>query len=114
MGWKIITNNKDKWEIFSSITDSIIFECGTQQELLNHIAFESIYDGKLKAIKRLMLYPHGWTVNDEILLNKEGNISYYEWYSIINSESKTYEEYYEKIDEKLDELLNLNEVNKNE
>lgn len=107
MGWKIVTNNKDNWGIFSSISDSIIFECDTEQELLKHIALEAVYDGKLKAIERLMTYPNRWTVNDQIMFNsnQEAVEAYYDWYKTINNDSKTYEEYYGKIDEKLEELL---------
>lgn len=107
MGWKIVTNNKDNWGIFSSISDSIIFECDTEQELLKHIALEAVYDGKLKAIERLMTYPNRWTVNDQIMFNsnQEAVEVYYDWYKTINNDSKTYEEYYGKIDEKLEELL---------
>lgn len=108
MGWKIITNNKDKWEVFSSITDSIIAEFKTEQELKQHLAMEAVYGGKLKAIELLMTFPNGWTINDKRNMynsNEKGVDTYYDWVKNLNNKTDTYEEYYEKIDKKLELLL---------
>lgn len=109
MGYKIITNNKDSWELFSSITDSVIFKSNKEEELVNFLALEHIYEGKLKAIEVLLTFPNRYTINDERMFNdksKEKTTEYYNWIEKINNDSKTYEEYYKKIDDKLEELLN--------
>lgn len=109
MGRKIITNNKDKWEIFSSSTDSVIAEFETEKDLKEFIVIDGIYEAKLKAIKTLMTFPQGWVVNDKRIFaeaNQENSQNYLEWLMKISKESKTYEEYYTKIDEKLEELMN--------
>lgn len=38
MGQKIITNHKDSFKLFSTISDSIIAEFKTEKELVNYIA----------------------------------------------------------------------------
>lgn len=108
MGWRILTNNKNQWNIFSSITDGIIGTFETQEELVKYIATKRIYDGKLQAIESLMTFPANWTVNDEIQwseeLSKKTN-EFYEWQLSISGNSKTLEEYHQRIDDKLNELL---------
>ena len=107
MGRIIKTNNKDNWEIYSTIADGIIAKFETEKDLKNFIAQETVYDGKLKAIEYLMTYPYKWTVNDVRVWDENGtNIikTYYYWVEEIQN-SETYEEYYKKIDDKLKELL---------
>lgn len=109
IGRKIITNNKDSWELYSTITDSIVAKFETEKDLKKNIALEKVYDGKLKAIKELMTFPNGWTINDKAISlnqNEEGNENYYEWIRYIELNSETYDEYYKSIDKKLQELLN--------
>ena len=108
MGLRIITNNKDKWEVFSSNTDSVIAEFTSEKDLKEFLALERIYKGKLEVIQLLMTFPQGWIVNDkrEIISGSEEKFNdYIEWFRKINKDSKTYEEYYIKIDEKLEELM---------
>lgn len=108
MGWSIKTNNKDKWNLYSSISESNIATFKTQKELVNFIALEQVYEGKKKAIETLMTFPEGWYVNNNRIFNPQ-NINredYFVWLkSIFNY--KTYEEYYEVIDKKLNELMNV-------
>jgi len=109
MGWRIKTNNKNKWSLFSSVTDSDIATFKTQKELVNFIALEQICDGKKKAIETLMTFPHGWNVNEVKYIaenHQELNQEYYDWVMEI-SKFKTYEEYYKAVDDKLDELFGM-------
>ncbi len=110
MGRRIITNNVDKWEVFSSNTDSVIAEFKTEAGLKHFLAMETIYDAKLKAIEGLMCYPRGWTVNNKPMIsaNREQADVYMDWFSDISEKNDTYEAFYKAIDEKLTELLALN------
>lgn len=108
MGRRIITNNIDSWEIFSTMSDSVIEKFETEDDLKRFLALEKIYDGKLKAIEVLMSYPYQYSVNEIMLCrdNSEGMNKYYSWLKLELYESDTYEEYYDMIDKKLEELLN--------
>lgn len=110
MGRKIITNGEDKWEIFSTITDSVIAEFNTKEGIKRFVAMERIYNSKLEAIQELICFPRGWVVNDERQLNEnhEQFEAYDAWYKNILENETTYEDYYKAIDDKLEELLLLN------
>lgn len=107
MGWSIKTNNKNKWSLFSSVTDSNIAMFKTQKELVNFIALEQIYEGKKKAIETLMTFPNKWYVNEERIIADnydEVHKNYFDWLNSI-TELKTYKEYYKAVDDKLEELM---------
>lgn len=101
MGRSIRTNNVDEWEVFSSITDSVIAKFETEHDLKVWLANEDIYKGKLKAIEVLMSFPSHWNVNGERQFKKSG---YYDWLSSIE-DVDTYDEYHGKIDKKLEQLM---------
>jgi hypothetical protein len=103
MGWSIKTNNKNKWSLFSSVTDSNIATFETQKELVKFIATEQIYKGKLQAIETLMTFPYGRNINDKRSIEGNRDI-YYRWHESILS-FETYEEYYGAIGNKLKELM---------
>lgn len=104
MGWSI-KNTNNKWDVYSSVTDSCIASLNSQKECAKFIALEKVYDGKKKAIEELMRFPNGWYVNGSRRLNDTDSIDqYYNWIISI-SDCNTYEEYYERIDKKLNELL---------
>lgn len=107
MGWSIKTNNENKWELYSSVSESVIASFDNQKDLISFIATEQIYEGKKKAIESLMTFPEGWTVNDErcLLENRiELLDKHFEWVKSL-CKFKTYEEYYQAIDDKLKELM---------
>lgn len=110
MGRRIITNGIDKWELFSSITDSVLADFNTEADLKRFLALDSIYDAKLKAIEGLLCYPRNWTVNDvpHYNANAEQFAVYLDWSRAVSKASTTYEDYYKAIDAKLDELMALN------
>lgn len=104
MSW-FIKQKKDKWEIHSTVTDSMIASFDTKKECARFIAMEEVYKGKKKAIEELMCFPSGWTVNGNRCFENNNYEEYYNWLkSILNCD--TYEEYYKRIDDKLEELLN--------
>ena len=109
MGWRINTNHKDKWSIFSSNTDDDIATFKTEKELVNFLALEEVYRGKKKAIEILMTFPNGWNVNGNRMSVKDGKSinkheEYFKWLNSI-CDYETYDEYYKAIDDKLDELM---------
>jgi polyribonucleotide nucleotidyltransferase len=108
MGWSIKTNNKDKWSLYSSVSESIIATFKTQKELVNFIYTDQIYEGKKKAIETLMTFPSGWTVNNSRMFECDTKCfeDYSNWLKTV-IRSKTYEEYYKAIDDKLNELINI-------
>jgi hypothetical protein len=109
MSRKIITNNKDSWQIHSSISDNIIFECNSEKELRTFITLDNINKAKLEAIKDLLSFPNGWVVNDvhtPMGMDKDTFNEYNKWWEKA-MECETYEEYYAMIEEKLQELLNM-------
>ena len=105
MGWSI-KNKDNKWEIWSSITDSVIASFNEEKECVRFIAFEEIYKGKKKAIEELLCFPSGWHINNERQWRNKEQDEYFEWIKSINENCDTYKEYYKRIDQKLDELLN--------
>lgn len=106
MGRKIKSNNIDRWELWSTVSDSIIAEFNSEEDLKKFIAKEIVYNGKLKAIEESMSFPFGWCINDlRITANFQGKEYYLEWYKQISEKAKTYDEYYAAIDKKLNELL---------
>ena len=106
MGWSIQTNNKDKWSLISSVTDSEIATYENQEELVNFIAMEQVYKGKLKAIETLLTFPDGWMINEKLTPHNNSE-KYFSWHKSVSLISETYEEYYKAIDNKLDELLKI-------
>mgnify|MGYP000891922662 CR=1 FL=1 len=109
MGRKIKINFEDKWQVWSSVTDSVIYECSSKNNLLYFLAKEAEYDGKLKAIKELLQPLNGWMVNNSIQFRE--NNEYYKWLKNIQ-ETDNLKEYYNKIDDKYTELLSSLNVNK--
>ena len=103
MGRSIKTDFKNKWQMWSSISDSVIYECESKNELVYFIAKEAEYDGKLKAIEEIMNPLFKWMINDSLNF-KQNNEQYFEWFKSIQN-CETYKEYYSKIDEKYNELL---------
>lgn len=107
MGWSIKTNNKDKWSVYSSVSDSVIAMFNTEKELVNFLALDKIYVTKKKAIELLMTFPNDWTVNDERTITEDRRDKldlYFNWEKSI-FKAETYEEYYKLIDDKLEELM---------
>ena len=106
MGW-LIKTTKTKWNIYSTVSDSIIASFKTQKECAKFIAQEKIYEGKKQAIEMLMTFPHNWNVNDSRCFTEEGKEKmkkHFEWLQT-TFDAKTYEEHYKMIDDKLEELL---------
>jgi len=103
MGWKIITNHKDNWQIYSSSVDDVIAEFDSEENLKKWIAEEAVYDGKLKAIEHLMTFPSTWTVNDERVIIKGSLGKYHDWLHSLYGFDR--EENFKKIDKKLEKLL---------
>jgi len=116
MGKRIITNNIDKWEIFSTVTDSVEATFTSEKDLKYFLAIEIVYDGKLKAIEKLMSFPFHCSINDVDICrdNFEGKEKYFEWYKSESQKAGSYEEYYKAIDEKLEELLGQQETKSSE
>lgn len=104
MGW-FIKQKKNTWEIYSTVTDSMIASFDNQKECANFIALYKIYKGKEEAIKELMCFPNGWSVNKKRCFKTDKCEEYYNWLKTIY-DYNTYEEYYQKVDKKLEELLN--------
>ena len=106
MGIKIVTNNKNNWKLYSTVSGGLIAKFKTEKELIKHIAMEDIYKAKLNAIERIMKYPNGLMINDKIMFsaNEESGEKYNDWRGGL-FKIETYDEYYEAIDKKLDELL---------
>ena len=103
MGWSINTNHKDHWEVFSSISESVIATFVTERELKKWLAEEEVYKGKLKAIETLMIFPSEWTINDEYKIIP-GNLSnYHRWCETLDYTNR--ENRLRQIDEKLEELM---------
>lgn len=110
MGMRIITNNVNSWQLWSSITDSITDEFTSEQDLKEFLAKEAIYSGKLKAIEILMAYPFQYMVNDKIIIGENnsgynGFCEYHKWYEKMAGSTTNYTDYYQKIDDKLNELM---------
>jgi hypothetical protein len=106
MGRKIITNSKDNWQLYSTIADDIIAEFKTEKDLKEYIALEKIYDTKIQAIKELMIFPVGWTINEKRvpLLTDEMLNKFNDWLEdLVDIDDNN--EYYKNIDNKLNELL---------
>jgi hypothetical protein len=105
LGKEIKTNNKDSWKLY--ISNDLIFDFKSEQELKNFLANEIIYEAKLTAIKELMIYPCKYKVNGQYdyEINKGQLFVYNDWYDKTISICKTYEEWWSKIDSKLKELL---------
>ena len=69
MGYKVETNNKDRWVIYDTNVEEIILECETEQEIKKFLALDRVYKAKIAAIEVLMTYPNRWTVNDVRVFN---------------------------------------------
>lgn len=109
MGWRIETNNVDKWDVISSVVDDVIISFNNEDELKLWLAVDFIYEGKKKAVETLLTFPNNWTINEKS--NRGAGKKYYEWLESLD-EFKTYEEYYKAIDDKLAELTGeLNNTN---
>lgn len=106
---KIITNHKDSWELYSTITDTIIWKFKTEKDLKKFLALEVITEAKIKAIQELLTFPNGRTINGEFIFTnkiKKNNEKITSWLKSIRTNPKNYEDYFEKVDKKLQELLN--------
>jgi hypothetical protein len=102
MARSIRTNNKDRWELISSIAEGVIATFKTKNEILAYIAEENVSMGKLKGIEEMMSFPSQWYVNDDY--QWRDNKAYREWYdSVIMAPDA---ERFKLIDQKYDELMN--------
>jgi len=106
---KILTNHIDSYQLYSSDHETILVEFQTEQDLKRYIAEDIIYAGKLLAIKSLMTYPRGWTINEKVLSvmdSLELLENYLSWAKeTILDKDLPFEEYKTRIDGKLAELL---------
>jgi len=106
---KIITNHSDSYQLYSTEHESVIATFQTEQDLKRYIAEDIIYAGKLLAIKSLMTYPRGWTINEKVLSVMDGLElleNYITWAKeTILDKDLSFEEYKKRIDTKLAELL---------
>jgi hypothetical protein len=110
MSHKIITNHKDSWKVYSTITESIVAEYSSELELKQFIAMDIIYHAKKRAIERLMSFPEEYIINDEYICpgtNKDGTDSYVKWVKQIYKECSNKAELYEAIDHKLNEIIGI-------
>lgn len=103
MGWSIKTNNKDKWEVLSSVVDDVIASFDNEHDLKVWIAKEDIYRGKLKAIETMMTFPNLWRVNDERVIIHGVLSKYHDWIEKLYHNND--EERFKMIDDKLEELM---------
>jgi hypothetical protein len=104
MARSIRTNNKDRWDLYSSIAEGVIATFKTKNELIAYIAEENVYMGKLKAIEEMMAFPSGWHVNEIYHRNIEDIKAFREWYDN-NLLMAPDSERFELIDQKYDELM---------
>ena len=104
MAYQIETKNGE-WRVLNTVTDEIIAEFDSEQDIKQFLAYEKIYEGKKKAIEILMSFPNQWTINDKFQRTESGIEDYTKWILSINHYD-TYTDYYKAIANKLDELLN--------
>lgn len=110
MSHKIITNHKDSWKVYSTITKNIVAEYNSELDLKRFIAMDIIYHAKKRAIEKLMSFPEEYIVNDEYIevgTNKDGEDNYAKWIKQVHEECHNKAELYEAIDNKLNELIGI-------
>src|SRR6478735_3321180 len=95
------TNNKDRWELYSSIAEGAIGTFKTKEELIAYIAEEKVYEGKVIAIREMMCFPSDWFVNEE--RQPREMKEYNDWYNSVLMAPD--EQYFELIDKKYNELM---------
>jgi len=101
MAHKINTNNKDYWELYSTVAEGPIAVFKTKNELIRHIALRKVYEGKLNAIREMMSFPSEWYVNDDYQWRDIK--AYQQWYKGVLMAPDV--QYYNLIDEKYEELM---------
>lgn len=103
MARSIRTNNKDRWELYSSIAEGAIGTFKTERELIAFIAEENVYKGKIEAIREMMSFPHGWHVNGVYTASLEKDRPFRQWYDeLLNTPE---DEEFAFIDKKYNELM---------
>lgn len=103
MGRQIRTNG-DKWEVFSTISDTVVATFDSKQEIAQWMAKDELYRGKLKAIETLMTFPAHWVIDGKY--NNGSSRKYYSWIEGVYDRAEKGEgNWYEMVDKKFDELM---------
>ncbi len=101
MAHVINTNHTDHWELYSTIAEGSLAVFKTKNELIRYIANEKVYEGKLRAIEEMMIFPEGWAVNYQRQVPK--SFAFVDWErELLNAPD---DQYYKLIDEKYEELM---------
>lgn len=101
--------NDGKFNVYSTNIGMNVMEDALFDEVRVALATEMEYDVKMKIVKLLMTFPHGFEMKNGDMFVREDAVEAYEaWNHLVRQQIGFLDRYYALIDEKITDLLTNN------
>lgn len=98
MGW-LIDQKKDKFRLYSTISDGYITEYLNMDELIRFIFYHKFHRLMEDMLKEMICFPHGWSdkKTGKIMGCEDGKLD--EYFATLNDRKKMYIQFLNKLKE---------------
>jgi hypothetical protein len=98
MGW-LIEQKKDKYRVYSTISDEYITEYIGKEELVRFVFWHKFERFMEDMLKEMICFPHGWTEKKTGKLMHSGTEKHEEYFEIIRDRKTKYVQFLNKLEE---------------